>query len=257
MPKRVTDKPKLVNRGAAGLLKKVPDPPPEANGHPPPAPRVDPTQAVLEAGPGKKNYIRCEGRRVKIASLVPDPENARVHGDRNMAAIKASLKLYGQMKPIVVRQQDMVVAAGNGTLRAATELGWSEVAASVIKMSDEEFSGYALADNRTAELAAWDFEVVAKIDQFLQERGQATVGWTADELEVLRAADWTPPDPSDDEFGGGDGDGADGEPLLVSFTPDQYYEVKKALDKVREKEPGWDQAQCLTAICKDWHGGVS
>lgn len=248
MPKKSgATAPKLVNRGAAGLLTKLPE---DANGRP----RVDPTLAALEAATGKKNHIRCDGTRVKVDKLKPDPNNARVHGDRNMAAIMASLKLYGQLKPVVVRKQDMTVAAGNGTLRAAKELGWTEVAATVVPMTPEEFAGYGLADNRTAELAAWDFEVMAKIDQFLQERGHATIGWTQDELEVLRAADWTPPEVSDDEFGAGDGGD---EPLLVSFTPDQYHHVGAAVAKVREREREWDQAMCLTAVCKEFLEGVS
>lgn len=194
MPKRSDGKvsaPKLVNRGGAGILTKpVEDP---AKERPP-----DPTRAVLEGPNGKVNRISpgLKSMIVDVESLTPDPNNARVHGDRNMEAIMASLKLYGQMKPIVVRKQDMVVAAGNGTLEAIKRLGWTKVAANVVPMTEEEFAGYGLADNRSAELAAWDFEVVDRLDRFLVERGQANVGWTGEELAVLRReiGDVAPPD---------------------------------------------------------------
>jgi hypothetical protein len=245
MPKKqnlTTEKGTLTNRGGAGLLTKVE---PQPNG----TPKVDPTQAILDTTPNKVDNIRCVGKVVPIAELTPDPDNARVHGDRNMRAITASLKKFGQMKPIVVREQDLVVAAGNGTLAAAVSLGWSKIAASVIPMTDTEFVDYGLADNKTAELASWDFEVVARLDKFLHERGENPIGWTADELEVMRAADWTPP-PLDEgaEFGSGGKD----EPLVIGFTPDQYHHVGAAIAKVKEREPEFDQAQALTAICQEF-----
>lgn len=185
-------RPKLVNRGPAGLLKKLPEGELKQNGE----------QAEPEPK-GKQNNIQCEGTVVEIGSLVPDPDNARLHPERNMAAIKGSLILYGQRIPLVVRKQDMKVAAGNGRLRGMTELGWTRCAVSMRPMTDEEFAGFALADNRTAELAQWDFEVVARIDRLLGEaKRNHMVGWTMDELEVLRMADWTPPQVSDEEYNG-------------------------------------------------------
>ncbi len=120
-----------------------------------------------------------------------------MHGDRNMEAIRDSLRAYGQLKPVVVRAQTRVVVAGNGTMRAARELGWQRVAAVIVPMTDVEAAGYGLADNRTAELADWDNEVVARLSRFIQEAGGASVGWSADEIAALRRDDFLPPP---DEF---------------------------------------------------------
>jgi ParB-like chromosome segregation protein Spo0J len=128
-----------------------------------------------------------------IDSLVPDPDNARVHGERNMQAIQHSLAKFGQVKPIVVRQSTRVVLAGNGTLAAARSLGWTKIAASFVEMSDADAAAYGLADNRTAELAAWDFEVVARLEKLINEgkevREAGMVGWSHDEILALRLED--------------------------------------------------------------------
>lgn len=167
---------KLVNRGAAGLLNKT-----ASNGSLIEAPKVDRLSAP-------KDNIQCDGEVVDINSLVPDPMNARLHPDRNMDAIMDSLCLYGQRMPLVVRKENRYVAAGNGRLEAMKKLGWTKVAVSIRPMTDVEFHGYALTDNRTAELAAWDLEVVAKVDQLVSSLGNGAMpGWSMAELEALRA----------------------------------------------------------------------
>lgn len=98
----------------------------------------------------------------KLDSLTLDPENARKHSDRNIDAIAASLTQFGQRKPIVITA-DGVVLAGNGTVVAARKLGWAELAVTVApkEWTRAQAKAYALADNRTAELAEWDESVLA------------------------------------------------------------------------------------------------
>lgn len=92
---------------------------------------------------------------VKIEKLSPDPANVRKHSGRNIEAIKASLRRFGQQKPIVVNG-DGVVIAGNGTLDAAKDLGWKEISVVRSSLDGADAVAYAIADNRTAELAEWD-----------------------------------------------------------------------------------------------------
>jgi hypothetical protein len=93
---------------------------------------------------------------VPINSLTLDPSNARRHSDVNLRAIAHSLSRFGQRKPIVVR--GLQVLAGNGTLEAALSLGWTEI--QIVQVPEDwdndTAMAYALADNRTAELAEWD-----------------------------------------------------------------------------------------------------
>ena len=98
---------------------------------------------------------------VTIESLKLDPNNARKHSKRNLDAIAASLNKFGQRKPIVVHNG--VVIAGNGTLEAAKTLGWKEIGVSVCPADwdADTAKAYALADNRSSELAEWDDKILS------------------------------------------------------------------------------------------------
>jgi len=100
--------------------------------------------------------------KIQITELSLDPKNARKHSARNLEAIAASLNKFGQRKPIVVHRG--VVLAGNGTLEAAKSLGWTEIDVAEVPedWDNDTAKAYALADNRTAELAEWDESELAK-----------------------------------------------------------------------------------------------
>jgi DNA modification methylase len=104
-----------------------------------------------------------EVTRRLIVDLLLDPENARKHSQKNLDAIKASLTKFGQRKPIVINHKG-VILAGNGTVEAAKDLGWDHIDVAVVPADWDEATAraYALADNRTAELAEWDESVLAK-----------------------------------------------------------------------------------------------
>lgn len=105
---------------------------------------------------------------VAIAKLVFDPANARKHSARNLDAIKGSLTKFGQQKPIVIDAKGVVVA-GNGTLAAAKDLGWDKIDAVRTKLEGPEAIAFALADNRTAELAEWDTEILTETLKALKD----------------------------------------------------------------------------------------
>jgi len=132
--------------------------------------------------------LRVERR--DVASLSCDPANARTHSEANLDAIRRSLQRFGQQKPIVVDSAG-VVRAGNGTLEAARSLGWEELSVVVSDLSGDEMTAFAIADNRSAELAEWDAEVLAATLQALEEAEvpMEDTGFTAEELaEVKKAA---------------------------------------------------------------------
>lgn len=109
---------------------------------------------------------------VAIDTLTPDPENARTHSERNLDTIKESLREFGQRKPIVVTQSG-VVLAGNGTLESAKRLGWIQIATVTVPntWTYEEARAYAIADNRTAELAKWNGTLLSQQLEQLEEAG--------------------------------------------------------------------------------------
>lgn len=104
-----------------------------------------------------------EVSRRLIVDLLLDPKNARRHSQKNLDAIKASLTKFGQRKPIVINNKG-VILAGNGTVEAAKALGWDHIEVATVPADWDEATAraYALADNRTAELAEWDENVLAK-----------------------------------------------------------------------------------------------
>ena len=121
--------------------------------------------------------------RIELATLSCDPSNARKHGEQNIATIVASLRRFGQQKPIVIDMSD-VVRAGNGTLEAARSLGWTHIDCVRTDLKGSDAIAYAIADNRTAELAEWDDDVLA-----------ATLnGLLADDRDLLDAAGFTESD---------------------------------------------------------------
>lgn len=184
---------------------------------------------------------------VDIADLNLDPENARIHPMVNMQAIRDSLEIYGQVKPIVVRREGMIVVAGNGTLQAARDLGWTKIAANIIDMTYVEASGYGLADNRTAELAKWNMKRVAAVEKLNRENGIKTVGYSDDELLVIRAAQWIPPEPDDDmEFTVADG------PVRLKFTPEQWKFIDPAIRSISPEIKREEIPKVISWICLDW-----
>jgi hypothetical protein len=136
-----------------------------------------------------------------IDGLIPDPANARVHNEENIAAIKGSLARFGQQKPIVITS-DSVIVAGNGTLEAAKALGWTELQCVVTTLKDVQAVALAIADNRTAEVAAWDLPALTKTLRALGEEGFPLddIGWLPHQVEPLMGATWRPdPDAGEHE----------------------------------------------------------
>lgn len=128
---------------------------------------------------------------IAVADLSLDPSNVRKHSRRNLDAIKASLRKFGQQKPIVVDAKGIVLA-GNGTLTAAKELGWTEIQATRTELAGVEATAFAIADNRTAELAEWDEDGLAKVLESLKVEDAdllAATGYDAAEVDKMAGAE--------------------------------------------------------------------
>ena len=131
--------------------------------------------------------------RIKISDLSLDPANVRKHDRKNLDAIKASLRKFGQQKPIVVDAKGIVIA-GNGTMTAAQELGWTEIAAYRTTLTGVEATAFAIADNRSAELAEWDEDALAKVLESVKVEDAdllAATGYDAAEVDKMIGAEVT------------------------------------------------------------------
>jgi site-specific DNA-methyltransferase (adenine-specific)/modification methylase len=129
----------------------------------------------------------------KITELSLDRSNVRKHSRRNLDAIKASLRKFGQQKPIVVDAKGIVLA-GNGTLTAAQELGWTEIQIVRTELAGVEATAFAIADNRTAELAEWEEDKLSQVLQSLKVEDAdllAATGYDAAEVDKMSKAEVT------------------------------------------------------------------
>lgn len=129
---------------------------------------------------------------VPTSALHLDPANARKHGPKSIAAIKASLQRFGQQKVLVVNSENVVVA-GNGTLVAARELGWESIDVVRTSLTGADLVAFAIADNRTAELSEWDDDALARLMKSLQGTdAQASTGFNASQCaRMFRALETT------------------------------------------------------------------
>lgn len=133
---------------------------------------------------------------VDPAAVKLDPANARAHTSRNLSALRESLREFGQTKPVVLSREG-VVLAGNGTVLAARELGWKELSAVVVDLDTDRARAYAIADNRSAELAEWDYEVLAGL--FKQSSRRDLIGWSDEEIDDVLGALVTEPEEEEEE----------------------------------------------------------
>lgn len=89
----------------------------------------------------------------------PYPGNPRLN-DNAVAAVADSLKEFGFRQPVVV-DADEIVIVGHTRLKAARKLGLTEVPVHVATdLSPEQIRAYRLADNKTAEIAEWNMELL-------------------------------------------------------------------------------------------------
>ncbi len=126
-----------------------------------------------------------------ISELSNDPANARKHDDRNIESIVASLRRFGQQKPIVIDMNN-IVRAGNGTLEAARRLGWDSIECVKTSLKGSDAIAYAIADNRTSELAEWNSDVLAaQLSGLLTDDEELAnaAGFTAEEIEAMGLID--------------------------------------------------------------------
>ena len=126
-------------------------------------------------------------KRVPLTELHQDPSNARTHDERNVAAIQASLKTFGQVEPLVVQKGTGRIIGGNGRLDAIKNLGQTEVDVVEVECDDMTATALGIALNRTSELAAWDDDVLAGHLKALADADfdELVTGFDMKEIEAL------------------------------------------------------------------------
>jgi len=125
------------------------------------------------------------------AKLVSYARNARMHSDAQVAQIAASIAEFGFTNPILAGS-DGVIVAGHGRLAAAQKLGLDAVPVVVLDhLTPTQRRALVIADNRIAENAGWDDELLRVELEGLQDEGfdLDLTGFDADALAELLADD--------------------------------------------------------------------
>jgi len=149
--------------------------------------------------------------KVNIDRLVPYARNARTHSKDQILQLRASLREFGFVNPVIV-DKDLNIIAGHGRILAAKEEGITEVPCVFAEhLTDAQKRAYILADNRLALNAGWDEEMLTvELSDLQGESFDLTlIGFGDAELnKILGSMD----DVKDDEF---DVDKAAEKPLIA------------------------------------------
>jgi DNA methylase/ParB-like nuclease domain len=121
---------------------------------------VDLCRADANAGdlPASSSHIV---KLAPIGDLVPYAGNARTHSRKQVRQIADSIKRFGFTNPVLVDDKGMIIA-GHGRVEGAKLLGLAAIPTLRLShLSDAEKRAYVLADNRLAEKAGWDRQILA------------------------------------------------------------------------------------------------
>ena len=111
-----------------------------------------------------EDFLPKLAENIKLKSteeLIPYAKNARTHSDNQVNQIAASITEFGFTNPILVDGAKGIIA-GHGRLMAAKKLGLNQVPVVILDhLSEAQKRAYIIADNKLAENAGWDEEILA------------------------------------------------------------------------------------------------
>lgn len=154
-----------------------------------------------------------------IREITPYENNPR-NNDSAVDAVAASIREFGWQQPIVV-DKDGVIIAGHTRYKAARKLGLAEVPVVVAdNLTEEQIKAYRLADNKSGELAEWDFAALEEELAAISEIDMSVFGFDA------RIS----PEDFDDSFSLPDGE----KPEIVQMTFTLHEKQKELIEYAME-----------------------
>lgn len=139
-----------------------------------------------------------EFAKLKVSKLASYALNSRVHSDKQIDQIAASINQFGFTAPIVVRspkegEKVYTIIAGHGRVEAAKRIGLDEVPTIVVTgWTDAQAKAYVIADNKLALNASWDIELL-KVEMEAITADGFDIGITGFDMEEFKTltGDWT------------------------------------------------------------------
>ncbi len=121
------------------------------------------------------------------ADLIPYARNARTHSTAQVEEIAASIREFGFTNPILIDEDDGIVAGHGRVLAAATMLMEQVPTITLTGLTDAQRRAYVLADNKLALNAGWDQELLSLEVSELADMHFETglLGWPETEMDVM------------------------------------------------------------------------
>lgn len=129
--------------------------------------------------------------QVEPASLTPYARNSKRHPADQIQLIANSIREFGFLSPIVIDESDQIMA-GHARVKAAILLGLETIpAVRAHNLTPQQRRAFVIADNRLAEIASWDNDMLAsELQAILDESGidvMALTGFSSNDLDALLA----------------------------------------------------------------------
>ena len=132
---------------------------------------------VDEPGPDLSKILAAASVVVPVSQVDFHPKNPRDHSEEQIAKIRASIRDFGQVLPIVANTKGhdpWQVIAGNGRLTAILAENFTHVAVVPVEMSEERAAAFAIADNALSldDGATWNKDILAETMRLAQTAEQ-------------------------------------------------------------------------------------
>lgn len=161
------------------------------------------------------------GVKIAVGACVPHPRNYNQHSPEQVAALRESLTVFGQIPAIVVQAgpqaewgvtaDQFLVVKGHGLLAAAAQLTWAEIVADILPESypRDQVLAFLAADNELARLASPEEQQLALlvqelggVDAQLAQLAAGSAGRVSELLDsLLSEADWLAKSGTEDKAG--------------------------------------------------------
>lgn len=149
------------------------------------------------------NSISLQIEQVPISDLKPNSRNARKHPDKQIAMLARNMDTFGFLVPCLIDENNQLLTGGARTI-AAQRLGMTTIPVIRVRhLNDAEKRAFVIADNKLAESAIWDADVLRTELQFLSDMNInfdfSIVGFETAEIDIIldNAADSSDDAPHD------------------------------------------------------------
>jgi ParB family transcriptional regulator, chromosome partitioning protein len=137
----------------------------------------------------KSKTAQMEAAEIPVADLVVNPKNPRRHPAAQLDKLAASLRRFGQPRPLIVRAANRMIIAGHGIAEAATRAGMKTVKVLLWDTDQRTADAYMVADNKLPDGAKDDRERIAALVRELREQeDMQALGFDSKEVDAMLAS---------------------------------------------------------------------